>query len=125
MSDSDQPIGRVMYLLIPSDDPQISADFYAKVFGWRIRTRSDGTLAFEDSHGGMIGAWETGMRVPEDQGFTLFIGVNEYAATERRIQAHGGVLIERADPDQFDVIGRFRDPFGNIFGYYELKPEER
>jgi len=31
------PTPRICYLEIPAVDPRVSADFYAGVFGWRIR----------------------------------------------------------------------------------------
>ena len=41
--------GKVVYLEIPTADEEVSAAFYKSVFGWRIRTRGDGALAFDDA----------------------------------------------------------------------------
>jgi predicted enzyme related to lactoylglutathione lyase len=41
--------GQVAYIEIPAVDIQRSADFYVKVFGWRISKREDGSSAFEDT----------------------------------------------------------------------------
>ena len=43
--------GKVCYIEVPAVDIQRSADFYAKVFGWRIRRRGDGSTAFDDTTG--------------------------------------------------------------------------
>ena len=41
--------GKICYLEIPATDVFLSASFYKKVFGWHIRERSDGKLAFDDT----------------------------------------------------------------------------
>lgn len=56
-TDSKIPNGKVCYLQIPSDTIAASASFYRKVFGWNIRTRSDGSVAFDDVPYGVTGTW--------------------------------------------------------------------
>jgi uncharacterized protein len=41
--------GKICYVEFPAVDAKLSADFYANVFGWGIRKRSDGQTAFDDS----------------------------------------------------------------------------
>jgi len=43
--------GKICYLEIPAADVQSSAKFYEQVFGWRLRERGDGELAFDDATG--------------------------------------------------------------------------
>jgi len=43
--------GKVCYIEIPTLDIRRSADFYAKVFGWKIRKRGDGATAFDEATG--------------------------------------------------------------------------
>ncbi len=38
--------GKVCYIEIPAIDINRSASFYKEVFGWQIRQRSDGNIAF-------------------------------------------------------------------------------
>ena len=38
---------------MPSNMP---AQFYSSIFGWKVRTRGDGELAFDDP-GGVSGTW--------------------------------------------------------------------
>ena len=40
--------GKICYIEIPATDIGRSADFYSKVFGWKIRQRGDGATAFDD-----------------------------------------------------------------------------
>jgi len=41
--------GKICYIEIPATDLDRSAAFYKTVFGWNIRRRSDGSLAFDDA----------------------------------------------------------------------------
>lgn len=43
--------GKICYVAMPASDIQRSAEFYEKVFGWRIRNRGDGSIAFNDGVG--------------------------------------------------------------------------
>jgi hypothetical protein len=43
--------GKICYIEIPAVDVRTSADFYQKVFGWHIRQRGDGSIAFDDGAG--------------------------------------------------------------------------
>ena len=47
--------GKICYLEIPAQDIQKSAEFYAKAFGWKTRTRGDGHIAFDDGVGEVSG----------------------------------------------------------------------
>ena len=49
--------GKVCYIEIPAIDINTSADFYKAVFGWHIRQRGDGHLAFDDTVGEVSGTW--------------------------------------------------------------------
>jgi predicted enzyme related to lactoylglutathione lyase len=46
--------GKICYLEIPARDIAESARFYQRVFGWHIRQRGDGAVAFDDTVGGEI-----------------------------------------------------------------------
>ena len=52
--------GKTCYLEIPAADVQRSSEFYRAVFGWNIRQRGDGHLAFDDAVGEVSGSWVTG-----------------------------------------------------------------
>ena len=39
--------GKICYIELPAADIRRSADFYAKVFGWGIRQRGNGSTAFD------------------------------------------------------------------------------
>jgi uncharacterized protein len=45
------PHGKICYLEIPANRAEDSARFYSEIFGWKVRKRGDGNLAFDDTGG--------------------------------------------------------------------------
>lgn len=43
------PHGKICYLEIPANRAEDSARFYSDIFGWKVRERGDGNLAFDDT----------------------------------------------------------------------------
>jgi hypothetical protein len=112
--------GKICYLEIPAKTAEASADFYSGIFGWKIRKRGDGELAFDDA-GGVSGTWvkETD-RTPEERTRT-YIMVDSIAETLRRIEAAGGRVLKprTAIGPGGGAFAVFADPVGNEFGLYE------
>ena len=119
MSDPTFAHGKICYLIMPSRDPKVSSRFYADVFGWQIRSHDDGTLAFDDTVGQVSGMWVTDREAVDNPGVEIHIMVRDADAVEQAILEHGGTLVWRAGPESQEVYGTFRDPDGNLFGYYE------
>ena len=44
------PHGKICYLEIPANRAEDSARFYSDIFGWKVRERGDGNLAFDLGH---------------------------------------------------------------------------
>ena len=60
------PHGKICYLEIPANRAEDSARFYSDIFGWKVRERGDGNLAFDDT-GGVSGTWvKEGDRTPDE-----------------------------------------------------------
>jgi len=116
--------GKICYVEIPATDVGGSADFYGKVFGWRIRRRGDGSMAFDDSVGEVSGTWVTGRPPSGEPGLLLYVMVDSVAATLDAVRAHGGELVQPIGADGPEVTARFRDPAGNVIGLYE-QPRSR
>src|SRR5439155_19743571 len=68
--------GKICYIEIPATDVQRSADFYSRVFGWRIRQRGDGATAFDDTTGQVSGAWRLGRPPTTSLGLLIYINVD-------------------------------------------------
>lgn len=114
------PHGKICYLEIPANTAQDSADFYSSIFGWKVRRRGDGELAFDDPSG-VSGTWvKESDRTPDERTRT-YIMVDAIADTLTRIQAAGGrVLTPRTEIGHgLGAFAAFEDPVGNEFGLYE------
>ena len=72
------PHGKICYMEIPAKTAEASADFYSSIFGWKIRRRGDGELAFDDT-GGVSGTWvKESDRTPDERTRT-YIMVDDIA----------------------------------------------
>lgn len=111
--------GKICYIIMPSTNPRRSAAFYREVFGWHIRSHDDGTLAFDDAVGQVSGMWVTDRKAADDPGAEVHVMVRDADEVEAAIVAHGGALVWRSGPEETEVYGTFRDPAGNLFGYYQ------
>jgi uncharacterized protein len=111
--------GKICYVEIPANDVQRSAEFYEKVFGWKIRKRGDGAIAFDDGVGEVSGTWVTGRPPATTPGLLIYIMVDSVAATIDTIIAHGGELAQPIGADAPEITARFRDPAGNVIGLYQ------
>ena len=122
MEDNKHPTptnGKVCYIEIPAADVRRSAEFYGEVFGWRIRQRGDGHLAFDDTTGEVSGTWVLGRPPSNDPGLLVSIMVASAATTIGTIIAAGGEIVQPVNPDEHEVYALFRDPAGNILGIYQ------
>ena len=112
--------GKICYLEIPAITAEASAEFYSNIFGWSVRKRGDGELAFDDT-GGVSGTWvKQSDRTPDVQ-TRVYIMVDNIAETLEGIQAAGGrVLTPRTDiAPGSGAFAVFADPAGAEFGLYE------
>jgi predicted enzyme related to lactoylglutathione lyase len=111
--------GKICYLEIPATDIARSADFYQEIFGWNIRRRGDGSIAFDDGVGEVSGAWVLGRPAASMPGLMLYILVDSVAATVDAIVANGGEIAQPIGADAPEITARFRDPAGNVIGLYQ------
>lgn len=111
--------GKICYIEIPAADIARSADFYKQVFGWGIRTRGDGSTAFDDATGEVSGAWVRGRPPAGAPGILVYVMVDSVAATLDAIVANGGEIVQPIGADAPEITARFRDPGGNVIGLYQ------
>lgn len=110
--------GKICYIDMPALDVQVSADFYQKTFGWNVRTRGDGSAAFDDGVGEVSGTWSVG-RPPASPGFVISIMVDDIEATIAKVKENGGVIVQEVGAQAPEITAHFRDPAGNILGLYQ------
>ena len=114
--------GKVCYIEIPAINVARSANFYANVFGWKIRQRGDGATAFDDGVGEVSGAWVLGRPPASHPGLMVYVMVDSVAATVDAVVANGGEIVQPIGADAPEITARFRDPAGNVIGLYQ-EPE--
>ncbi len=111
--------GKICYLEIPAVDVGRSADFYQRVFGWRIRYRNDGSIAFDDGVGQVSGTWKLGRPPAAVPGFMVYIMVDSVAVTIDAVLANGGEMVQPIGADAPEITARIKDPAGNVVGLYQ------
>lgn len=110
--------GKICYIDIPALDIAVSADFYQKTFGWNVRTRGDGSVAFDDGAGEVSGTWSVG-RPAATPGFVIYIMVDSVEETADKVVENGGAIVQPIGMDAPEITARFSDPAGNIVGLYQ------
>ena len=115
--------GKICYLEVPASNVAQSAAFYAKVFGWRMRTRGDGAQAFDDATGAVSGAFVVGRPASTTPGLLVYIMVDSVEDACRTVEANGGTIVQPLGVDAPELTARFRDPGGNVLGLYQEPPQ--
>ena len=111
--------GKICYIEIPATDIKASAIFYKEVFGWNVRTRGDGHLAFDDGVGQVSGTWVPNRRPMTEVGLLIYIMVDSVEATIEKVTAARGVIVQPIGADHHEITARFTDPAGNVLGLYQ------
>lgn len=111
--------GKICYIEMPAVDINKSAAFYKEVFGWNIRKRGDGAIAFDDGVGQVSGTWVL-QRPPSDRpGLLIYIMVDSVAVALGLVTENGGEVVQPVNPQSPEIIATFRDPGGNVIGLYQ------
>jgi predicted enzyme related to lactoylglutathione lyase len=111
--------GKICYIEFPAVDIRRSVEFYEKVFGWGIRKRGDGSIAFDDTTGQVSGTWIRGRPPATTPGLLIYIMVDRVASTIDAVVAQGGEVVQPIGADAPEITARFRDPAGNVIGLYQ------
>src|SRR5579862_4968982 len=86
--------GKICYIEFPATDINRSAAFYKKVFGWKTRTRKDGSLAFDDSVGQVSGTWVNGRKPAGEPGLLFYVMVDSAEDAVKKVIANGGKIVQ-------------------------------
>ncbi len=111
--------GKICYVEMPATDIAKSAEFYKKVFGWNIRTRGDGSTAFDDGVGEVSGAWVKGRPPADKPGLLFYIMVDSVEKSVAAVKAAGAEIVQPIGVDAPEITARFKDPGGNVIGLYQ------
>jgi uncharacterized protein len=112
--------GKICYLELPAADVARSSEFYHTVFGWTMRKRSNGHIAFDDTIGEVSGSFVEG-RTPSTgiPGLLVYVMVDSAAKTLDAIVACGGKVVQPIGADAPEITARFSDPAGSVLGLYQ------
>jgi predicted enzyme related to lactoylglutathione lyase len=111
--------GKICYLELPATDVARSRAFYEAVFGWKTRTRGNGSIAFDDGVGEVSGSWVLGRPPAAAPGLLIYVMVDSVAAAIETVLANGGELVQPMGADAPEITARFKDPAGNVLGLYQ------
>jgi predicted enzyme related to lactoylglutathione lyase len=111
--------GKICYIEMPAVDIARSSAFYKRVFGWNIRKRGDGSIAFDDTTGEVSGTWVLGRPPAATPGLLVYVMVDSVAGTLDAVVANGGEIVQPIGADAPEITARFRDPAGNVIGLYQ------
>jgi predicted enzyme related to lactoylglutathione lyase len=111
--------GKICYVEIPAADIAVSSTFYQTVFGWEIRTRSNGSIAFDDGIKEVSGTWVLGRKPSTEPGLLVSIMVDSVAESIALIKANGGHIIKQMALNEQEQIAWFTDPGQNVMGIYQ------
>jgi predicted enzyme related to lactoylglutathione lyase len=111
--------GKICYVELPATDIKRSAEFYQKSFGWNVRTRANGSVAFDDTTGQVSGSWVVGRSPASAPGILFYIMVDSVEASVAAVVKNGGDIVQKIGMDAPEITARFRDPGGNIVGLYQ------
>jgi len=111
--------GKISYVEIPALDSGRSADFYETVFGWNIRRRDGGQIAFDDAAGEVSGSWLDDRPPSSQPGVLIYINVeNVQRALEKIVEAGGEIVTPLTPQGEGEAFATFRDPAGNVLGIF-------
>lgn len=111
--------GKICYIEMPAKDIAVSSKFYQQVFNWNIRTRGNGSVAFDDSTGQVSGSWVLNRPPLDKPGLLLYVMVDDIQTAIDLITKNGGEIVQRVGVDHPEITARFRDPGGNVIGLYQ------
>jgi uncharacterized protein len=111
--------GKICYIELPSRNIEESSSFYSKVFGWGIRKRGDGSVAFDDSVNEVSGTWRIDRKPSTTLGLMVHIMVYDIEAAIQAVILNGGKIVQPVGMEAPEITARFSDPTGNILGLYQ------
>jgi len=111
--------GKICYVEMPATDIARSSEFYQRVFGWNVRTRRNGSVAFDDTTGQVSGSWVIGRPPASAPGILFHIMVDSVEESVAAVVKNGCEIVQKIGVDAPEITARFRDPGGNIIGLYQ------
>ncbi len=116
----------LQHLEIAASDPNAAAEFYSRVFGWKIEVeQSMNYVQFTAEEGGIGGAF-TEVTENNPAGTVLaYVTTDDIEASLAKVEANGGkTLMPKTEIPGVGWFGVFADATGGTLALYTGKPEE-
>ncbi len=105
-----------------SENPGKLADFYGKVFDWKINLLEEMNYRMVDTggEGGINGGMMTPQQGPWPGNMSFYIRVDDLERFKSKIKEAGGkILVERQDVPDVGAFSLFEDPDGRVLGIWQ------
>lgn len=118
-------MARVVHFEITADDPERAANFYAKVFNWKLQRweggqpywlASTGEKGSAGIDGAIMGRHDSGQKVINT------VDVESWDEAARAIEAAGGKVGDKQVIPNVGTFAYCQDTEGNLFGIMEAAP---
>ena len=115
----------VVHWEMMSKDPAKVADFYAKVFDWKVKPMPEINYRLVETGG--QGGINGGIVKPDKPepwpgNLTMYINVDDLAAYRNKVKAAGGKIhIEEQEVPGMGTLSLFTDPEGRMMGLWKAK----
>lgn len=109
-------MSKIVHIEIPAPDLDKAAEFYSKVFGWKVEMEPEMDYAtWSPPDEDAIGGGFSRQAKPSTDGALLHIGVEDIEAKLSEIEAAGGktVTTKTKISDEYGYYAEFTDVFGN------------
>jgi predicted enzyme related to lactoylglutathione lyase len=127
-------MSRVIHFDIEAENPQRAAEFFTKVFGWKISKwegeKWEGPSEYWEITTGKEG--EPGIngglmkKVKDRQTSSIAVGVDSIDNVTRKIEEAGGeIVFPKTTVPGFGYIANFKDPEGNVISIIEKDGEAK
>jgi predicted enzyme related to lactoylglutathione lyase len=103
----------VVHFEINGPDKGALQRFYSEAFGWTVNADNPmgyGLVEHDESDPGIGGG------IDEGSGVTVYIDVDDPAATLERVRELGGSVVEDVSSNPMVTMAKFADPAGNVIG---------
>ena len=113
----------VVHWELMSQDPAKVSDFYAKIFGWKVKHVPEMNYRIVDTGG--KGGINGGILKPERKGpwpgnMLFYIAVDSLAAYRKKVVAAGGkICVEEQKVPGMGSFSLFTDPEGRMMGLWK------
>ena len=117
---------RVNHLEIAVSDPNTAAEFYSKVFGWKIEVaESMNYVQFAAEEGGIGGAF-TEVSENNPAGTVLaYVTTDDIEVSLGKVEANGGkTIMPKTEIPGIGWFGVFADATGGTLALYTSNPED-